>query len=116
MSTRERSFPSWAKVVTLIPWSLTPERRDDPEWMDEPGLPEREIVEAYQVLRRVNWQLGNLWTARREVKRLLIEDGPWSEDATVSLLDVGSGSGDVPGAIRDTLAAQSVNATVCAGS
>ena len=97
-----------------MPWSLTPERRHDPELMDEPGLPESEVVEAYRVLRRVNSQLGNLWTARREANRLLDEDGPWSRDSTVSLLDVGSGSGDVPRAIRDSIAARSFLTTVCA--
>jgi ubiquinone/menaquinone biosynthesis C-methylase UbiE len=97
-----------------MPWSLTPERHYDPELMDAPGLPESELVDAYRVLRRVNSQLGNLWTARREASRLLDEDGPWTEAPAVSLLDVGSGSGDVPRAIRDSFKARLFRTTVCA--
>ena len=41
-------------------WSLTPRRRDEPELMDAPGLPESEVAAAYQVLGQVNQQLGNL--------------------------------------------------------
>ncbi len=78
------------------PW--TPSRRDDPELMDAPGLPDAEVIEAYEVLRRVNSQLGNLRSVRREVGRVLSEDGPRGEKG-LSVLDVGSGSGDIPGAL-----------------
>jgi SAM-dependent methyltransferase len=88
-----------------MPWSLTPRRQDRPELMDAPGLPEAEVAAAYRVLRRVNRQLGNLRTARREVGRLLAEDGPWPPDRAVSLLDVGSGSGDIPRALGDRVGA-----------
>ncbi len=33
------------------PWAWTPDRRDDPELMDAPGLPEDEVEDAYRVLR-----------------------------------------------------------------
>ncbi len=75
-------------------WSWTPERRDDPELMDAPGLPGAEVEDAYRVLRRVNKQLGNLGAIRREFRRFLAEDGEGSDRLTV--LDVGSGSGDIP--------------------
>jgi len=79
-------------------WSWTPARRDEPELMDRPGLPEAEVAEAYRVLRRVNRQLGNLRAMRREVRRFLDEDRPGP--GPVSVLDVGSGSGDIPLALR----------------
>jgi ubiquinone/menaquinone biosynthesis C-methylase UbiE len=72
---------------------LVPDRRSDPELMDAPGLPADEVADAYAVLRRVNRHLGNNRVIDREVVRFLVEDplGP-----VVSLLDVGSGSGDIP--------------------
>jgi ubiquinone/menaquinone biosynthesis C-methylase UbiE len=73
--------------------------------MDVPGLPEAEVVEAYRVLRRVNRQLGNLRSIRREVDRLLAEEKAIGrgEAVTLSILDVGSGSGDIPRALVDRL-------------
>ena len=74
------------------PW-LVPDRRSDPELMDAPGLPAEEVADAYAVLRRVNRHLGNNRVIDREARRFRVEDpiGP-----VVSLLDVGSGSGDIP--------------------
>ncbi len=60
-----------------MPWPWTPPRRDEPELMDAPGLPEAEVAEAYRVLRLVNQQLGNLRSLRREAGRMIAEDGPW---------------------------------------
>jgi len=79
-------------------WTWTPARRDEPELMDAPGLPKAEVEEAYRVLRRVNRQLGNLRTIRREFARFLREDLPGSGEFIA--LDVGSGSGDIPLALR----------------
>lgn len=97
-----------------MPWSWTPRRSDARELMDEPGLPEFEIAEAYHVLRRVNAQLGNLWTASREIQRSLDEDGPWRPGESVSILDVGSGSGDLPRALRERIERRGRRATVSA--
>ena len=82
-------------------WTWTPHRRDEPELMDAPGLPEAEVEDAYRVLRLVNVQLGNLRTIRREFLRFVREDVADRPD--VSVLDVGSGSGDIPEAIRGML-------------
>jgi len=79
-------------------WTWTPARRDEPELMDAPGLEEGEVEEAYRVLRRVNRQLGNLRTIGREFARFLRDDVPGSAGFTA--LDVGSGSGDIPLALR----------------
>ena len=80
-------------------WPWTPDRRDDPELMDVPGLPEAEVEDAYRVLRRVNQQLGNLRTIRREFLHFLREDA--RDRPEIAVLDVGSGSGDIPEAIRE---------------
>jgi ubiquinone/menaquinone biosynthesis C-methylase UbiE len=80
-----------------MPGPLTPRRRHDPELMDGPGLPPAEVVQAYRVLRRVNRQLGNLRTLRDELRRWLDEERP---GATATLLDVGSGSGDLAASLR----------------
>lgn len=83
-------------------WSWTPERRTDPELMDAPGLDEAEVADAYRVLRRVNRQLGNLLSLRRELRRYLDEDRPGA--AELSVLDVGAGSGDLARVLQDELA------------
>ena len=82
-------------------WAWTPDRRDDPELMDAPGLPEEEVEDAYRVLRLVNKQLGNLRAIRREFLRFVREDA--IDRAEIAVLDVGSGSGDIPEAIRGML-------------
>lgn len=91
-------------------WSWTPSRRSDPELMDEPGLPEEEVAEAYRTLQRVNRQLGNLRSLRHELRRFLNEEGPVAQG--VSVLDVGSGSGDLPRALRDEFARRQLDSTI----
>ena len=78
-----------------------PPRRHDPEWMDAPGLPADEVAEAYRVLKRVNAQLGNRRTLLGELGRFLDEEPPQAR--SISILDVGSGSGDLPDALRKNL-------------
>ncbi len=85
-------------------WS--PARRDEPELMDAAGLAEDEVADAYRVLRRVNRQLGNQHTMERELRRYLREE-PRGEEA-VTILDVGSGSGDIVGALGKRLEARRV--------
>src|ERR1700722_10719126 len=89
-------------------WSLIPKRRHDPELMDAPGLPESEVVAAYHALAQVNRQLGNLRSMRRELERFLAEDCRGAGDVTVTLLDLGSGSGDIPRDLRDVFARHGV--------
>ncbi len=83
------------------PW-LTPDRRHDTELMDVPGLPEAEVADAYRVLRQVNRQFfGGRRPIARELDRFL-------KDATaadpITILDVGSGSGDLARFSSDHLA------------
>jgi ubiquinone/menaquinone biosynthesis C-methylase UbiE len=94
-------------------WSLTPARRDDPELMDAPGLPESEVAAAYRVLGRVNRQLGHRASMRRELDRCLAEDFGGREPR-LSLLDLGSGSGDIPRDLRDRLTRGAIAGVVVA--
>ncbi len=82
--------------------------------MDQPGLPEAEVAEAYRVLRRVNRQLGNLAAMRRELRRSVAEDCAGRGRPGLSILDVGSGSGDIPAALRNDLGKRGVAARVLA--
>jgi SAM-dependent methyltransferase len=73
---------------------FTPRRRNDSELMDAPGLPEAEVAEAYCVLRTVNRQFfGGQRPMARELDWFLSQDVQTSR--RVTLLDVGSGSGDL---------------------
>jgi SAM-dependent methyltransferase len=93
-------------------WSWTPERRDEPELMDAPGLSPTEVADAYQVLRRINRQLGNLRGMTRELRRFLAE-----EDVPIgrlSILDVGAGAGDLPESLRSLLEQCAIPARVLA--
>jgi SAM-dependent methyltransferase len=83
-----------------MPGFFTPRRRHDPELMDQPGLGPDEVAGAYHVLGRVNRHLGNLRALRRELRRFLDEETP---AFPVTLLDAGSGSGDLPRALSDDL-------------
>ena len=100
---------AWGGSLMANFW--VPDRVDRPELMDTPGLPEAEVEDAYRVLRRVNQQLGNLRTIRREFRRFLDED--CAAHAAVSVLDLGSGSGDIPLAL-DRLVAGSRPARIIA--
>jgi ubiquinone/menaquinone biosynthesis C-methylase UbiE len=87
-------------------WNWIPRRRDDPELMDAPGLPEAEVEDAYRVLRLVNKQLGNLRTIRREFLRFVRED--IADSSAITALDVGSGSGDISAAIQQMLPGRAI--------
>jgi ubiquinone/menaquinone biosynthesis C-methylase UbiE len=83
--------------------------------MDAPGLPEAEVADAYRVLRRVNRQFfGSLRSVGRELERLLDEDRLPASAAGLSALDLGSGSGDIPRALRDRAGARGVTLTAWA--
>lgn len=62
--------------------------------MDAPGLPEAEVRDAYHVLRRVNRQFfGGRRPITAEIEKFLRESP--IPDRALTLLDVGSGSGDL---------------------
>jgi ubiquinone/menaquinone biosynthesis C-methylase UbiE len=69
---------------------MTLPRRPARERMDEPGIEPRELARALDDLRGVNRWLGGTRAAIRGVRELT--GGP----LPASLLDVGTGSGDIP--------------------
>ncbi len=71
--------------------------------MDEPGLPPAEVADAYAVLRSINNQLGNRRTILRELSRFLVDEERNFVEGPFTVLDVGSGSGDLPQAIQAEL-------------
>lgn len=74
--------------------------------MDAPGLPPDEVADAYRVLRRINgWFFGGRRPLRLELRRFLDEAGADLERAggALTLVEVGSGSGDLAQAARDEL-------------
>jgi ubiquinone/menaquinone biosynthesis C-methylase UbiE len=102
-----------SRAFATVTRSLIPPRRDIPELMDAPGLPEAEVASAYRTLRRVNRQLGNQRTLLREADRFLREKG-WSPLRGVTALDVGSGAGDLPARLGEFLRAAGLAAKVVA--
>ena len=76
--------------------------------MDAPGLPEAEVADAYRVLRKVNRQFfGGRRPMARELDRFVSDVGA----SKVTLLDVGSGSGDLARFAEDHLKHRGVDAT-----
>jgi ubiquinone/menaquinone biosynthesis C-methylase UbiE len=71
-------------------------RRRQPEWMDAPTADPAQLRRSLGYLRRINTLLGytraTLWHLRRFGKR-------WRRGETIRILDVGTGSADVPRAI-----------------
>ncbi len=85
--------------------------------MDSPGLPPEEVADAYKVLRRVNgWFFGGQGPLRHELRRFVMEYqsilGCCPEP--LSVVDVGSGSGDLACVARDELAAAGVRCNAVA--
>lgn len=87
---------------------LTPRRRFDPELMDAPGLPEAEVADAYMVLQKVNRQF---FGGRRPMARELDRFAREAPIAKATLLDVGSGSGDLARFAEDHLRRKGIDAT-----
>lgn len=76
--------------------------------MDAPGLPADEVADAYRVLQRVNRQFfGSLGSLRQELRKFVEDDQ--ADRATISMLDLGSGSGDLSADARSTLRALGVS-------
>lgn len=63
------------------------------ERMDEPGVPRRELAEALRFIRGVNRRLGG---SAALVRHLAQWSAGWTSGTTVELLDVATGSADIP--------------------
>ena len=69
------------------------DRSGEQEWMDLPGRDPRELAEMFKDLRRVNRWLGGRWLTVRGLQRLTGDGGPGER---IAILDVASGSADIP--------------------
>ena len=71
-------------------------RMEAQEWMDLPGQPSTDLAASLRDVRLVNRFLGGTAVTQYHLKRLL---RPWSKDRPVSILDLATGSGDIPRAV-----------------
>ena len=71
-------------------------RRLEPEWMDDPAADPAELAAALGFIRRIN---GALRYTSATVSHLARFSRSWPTDRPTTLLDVATGSADVPGAV-----------------
>lgn len=69
------------------------ERRLTPELMDDPGVDRAELARALRYLRRLNRRLGGTKALLTHLRRW---SARWPRGATIRILDVGTGSADIP--------------------
>lgn len=72
-------------------------RRVTPELMDDPGVPPAKLGEALSYIRAVNRRLGGVEALLRHLRDW---SARWTAGHAVTLLDVGTGSADLPIAAR----------------
>jgi hypothetical protein len=74
------------------------ERVRTPELMDEPGVARAELAGALEYIRAVNRRLGGTRALLKHLRRWSVG---WPRDRAVTLLDVATGSADLPVAARE---------------
>lgn len=85
--------------LPLTPLGLFPRldhRRRQPEWMDEPSADEAELRRSLAYIRRVNRLLGYTRATLSHLRRF---SRNWECGRPVRILDVATGSADVPRAV-----------------
>ncbi len=85
-------------------------RRHTPELMDDPNVDRVDLEASLRFIRMVNRRLGGVAAALNHLKRWSAD---WPDDRTIRILDVGTGSADIPLAIVEwsTKAGHSVHIT-----
>jgi ubiquinone/menaquinone biosynthesis C-methylase UbiE len=73
-------------------------RRREEEWMDGEGVEEEELANALKFIRRINRLLGYTRTTVRHLEEL---SRNWRKGERVEILDVATGSGDIPVAVLE---------------
>ncbi len=73
-------------------------RNRSPELMDDPAADRSELERSLAFIRKINFRLGGVSAALRHLQRWSTS---WSGDETIRLIDIGTGSGDIPAAIAD---------------
>jgi len=71
-------------------------RMQGPEWMDEPGADAEQLRKSLRYLRRINWFLGYTRSTLGHLQRF---SQHWPGGETIRILDIATGSGDVPRAM-----------------
>jgi ubiquinone/menaquinone biosynthesis C-methylase UbiE len=71
-------------------------RQLEPEWMDEPGVSPEELRRGLRFIRRVNRYLGY---TRATIHHLQRFSRRWPRGQTIRIVDLATGSGDIPLAI-----------------
>lgn len=72
------------------------DRQLSAEHMDDPAISRADLAEALSFIRAVNRRLGGTAAALKCIKRWSVD---WPDGQTIRLLDVGTGSADIPLAI-----------------
>lgn len=71
-------------------------RRREAEWLDEPGADPVQLRKSLAFIRRVNRAFGYTHVILRELERF---SANWKPGQTIRIIDVGTGSADIPIAI-----------------
>ena len=79
-------------------WVTVNTRRVTPEFMDDPKADRDEQREALRFIRLVNRRLGGTAATMLHFKRWARE---WTRDQVIRIVDVGTGSADIPVAISE---------------
>lgn len=83
-------------LIQLFKPGFLSRRRRAAEWMDEATADQRLLEQSLTFLRRTNRLLGYNRSTIHHLRRF---SGGWQRDQTIRILDVGTGSADVPRAI-----------------
>ncbi len=81
---------------TSRPTARLTARRFVSEHMDDPSIPRDELDQALRFIRIVNRRLGGTAAAMRWMRRLV---RTWPRDRTLRIVDLGTGSADIPLAV-----------------
>src|ERR1700760_4103124 len=71
-------------------------RRRETEWLDEPGADPEDLRKSLAFIRRVNRALGHTQVILDQFERF---SANWKPKETIRIVDVGTGSADIPQAI-----------------
>lgn len=68
-------------------------RHRQAEWMDQPDADPRQLAQSLAYIRRINWLMGYDRLIVRYLRRFIAQ---WKPGETIRILDVGTGSADIP--------------------
>lgn len=83
---------------------LTPRRRRGHEYLDEPGLDGRVVTRSLADVARANTLFGGTRAVMAEIDAVFDE----TTARTITLLDIGTGIGDIPARVREAAARRGI--------